>query len=126
MTKDIYTPWEPLEGLSGRMLVEKLEDTNKGLAIYLNLLNDPENRQLKILFDPYIAYRNMDESYRAKTFSEKGGFKNSLNIVCSSTWIDWLHDESLGYYKNSDIVHYTIITAADCIDVLSEFPPQVD
>ncbi|KFZ27746.1 hypothetical protein IDAT_13035 [Pseudidiomarina atlantica] len=68
----------------------------------------------------------MDESYRARTFSAHGSFENSFNIVQSSSWLEWVHAESQGYYQGNDIIHYSVITDADCIDVLSEFEPEVD
>ncbi|MBQ4834883.1 hypothetical protein [Pseudoalteromonas luteoviolacea] len=109
--------------LKGRVIIDKVEDTDEGLAIYIH--NSESKKNFKILFDPYVAYRNMDESYRARTFSETGGFENSLNTVNNSSWLEWFHAESQGYYQGEDIIHYSIITDADCIDVLSEFEPDI-
>ena len=122
-----YKTWSLLHGYAGKILVEKLEDTDEGLIIYLNFPSDSINHgeSVEVLFDSYIAYRNMNESYRAKTFSNVGGFKGSFYIVNSSSWLKWLHDESMGFYTSSEILHYSIITEADCIDILSEFPPEV-
>ena len=124
MSSNIYSTWQPTSDLIGRVIVDKVEDTDEGLAIYIR--QSKTEKKFRILFDPYIAYRNMDESYRARTFSEHGGFENSLNKVESSSWLEWLHAESQGYYQGEDITHYSLITDADCIDVLSEFEPEVE
>lgn len=125
--KNTYGSWSPIQGLDGQVLIEKLEDTDTGLTIYLKISDDPEGHERKamIRFDPYVAYRNMDESYRARTFNDTGGFDGSFYIVSSSSWLNWLHEESVGFYRDREIVHYSIFTEADCIDVLSEFPPEV-
>ncbi len=120
---DKYQSWIPSPNVTGKVIVERLEDTDDGLSIHLRMLDN--DSQSIVLFDSYISYRNMDESYRTKTFSEVGGFDASLYIVKNSSWIKWLHEESLGFYTDREITHYSIITAADCIDVLSEFEPEI-
>lgn len=124
MSINIYSIWQPIQELKGRVLINRIEDTDDGLAIYIH--HSKSKKKFKILFDPYVAYRNMDESYRARTFSESGGFENSLNTVKNSSWLEWLHAESQGYYQGDDIIHYSIITDADCIDVLSEVEPEIE
>lgn len=125
MEKNIYSIWHPLNDVSGRFIVESVEDKGEGLIILLRQNKETSAQRLKIVFDPYISYQNTDESFRSRTFSEKGGFKNSLNLVEASGWIEWLRSESQGYYEFKDLVHYAIITDADFIDILSEYPPDV-
>jgi len=124
--KDTYTSWSPIRGLVGEVRIEKLEDTDAGLTIYLKISSGPagHERRAMIRFDPYVAYRNMDESYRARTFNDTGGLEGSLYIVNSSSWLNWLNEESVGFYRDSEIVHYSIFTEADCIDILAEFSPE--
>ncbi|TQV76455.1 hypothetical protein FLL45_00370 [Aliikangiella marina] len=126
MKENIYSIWSPLDGVEGRVYVDHIIDDEEGLTIYLYLSSNGGEKKFKMTFDPYIAYRNMDESFRSKAFSEHGGFDNSLNIVSNSSWIRWLQSESQGYYQEAKIVHYCIITDADFIDVLAEFPPEVE
>lgn len=123
MSANIFSKWHPIEELSGRVIVEKVEDSDDGLSLFVHL--SKTEKKFKIVFDPYVAYRNMDESYRIRTFSEHGGFVNSLNKVENSSWLEWFHAESQGYYQGDAITHYSIITDADCIDVLAEFEPDI-
>lgn len=118
-----YVPWDVLSKNREKFIVDKLEDTNEGLLIYISNM-DKKNRYA-VKFDPYIAYRNMDESFRGNTISYEGGFDQSLYIVENSKWKRWFDSESLGYYSDSKITHYSIITSADWVDVLSEFEPEV-
>jgi hypothetical protein len=122
-----YTKWQPLSIENGKVIVNSIIDGNEGLVLNLSFpyCDNRKGKTLEVMFDSYVAYRNMDESYRAKTVSETGVFMDSLYIVESSSWVEWLHEESLGFYKDCNIVHYSIITEADCVDILSEFPPIV-
>lgn len=126
MEKNIFIKWL-LEGREfGRMMVERIEDIENILSITLKNEGDASGDLVTLTFDPYVAFQNMNESYRARTFAEKGGFKtDSLFTIDNSSWLEWLHKESLGYYSDDDLIHYSIITGADCLDIISEFPPEI-
>ena len=125
---EVYKEWSLLPEVSGKVLIDKLEDSEEGLTISLRFpsYSTLHGQKVQLLFDSYVAYRNMDESYRARTFDVAGGFKGSLYLVEGSSWLKWLHKESLGIYQDDLINHYSIITEADCIDVLSEYKPAVN
>lgn len=125
MSAEKYQAWIPTSNLTGKVLIDEIVDSDGGLSILIRALDGGENRY-RILFDPYVAYRNMDEGFRTKTFSEIGGFNGSLYLIENSNWLRWLHEESLGYYSDRDIKHYFIVTSADCLDILSEFEPTVE
>ena len=125
MSEEQYQAWIPASNLTGKVIIEEIVDSDEGLSIFIRTLDNEENRY-RILFDPYVAYRNMDEGFRTKTFSEVGGFDGSLYLIDNSNWLRWLHEESLGYYRDWEIKHYFIVTSADCLDVLSEFEPTVE
>jgi hypothetical protein len=123
--KNIYTRWFPDEREFGRVMIDRIEDIGNVLRITLKKEGSSDDNLIILTFDPYVACRNMNESYRARTFAEKGGFKTSLFIVAKSSWVTWLHEESLGYYLDNELIHYSIITGADCLDIISEFPPEI-
>ena len=126
MEKNKYNSWL-LDGKEfDRVLIERIEDVDNILKIKFKSETDKNGKMFELIFDPYVAFRNMNESYRARTFAEKGGFKTSFFIVENSSWVTWLHEESLGYYADDELIHYAIITGADCFDVISEFPPEVN
>ena len=108
------------------MIVQEVHDTHDGLSIHLSLKNGEATVKVKIVFDPYVAYRNMDESCRASTVRDHpGGFSETLQVVSDSRFLNWFHSESSGIYDDRDIKHYAVVTDADWIDVLAEFPPTV-
>ena len=118
-----FNVWEPVSGATGKMLLKKLIDDGNGLTLLLKSIF--EEKFLCIQFDAHAAYRNMDESFRSRTFDVTGGFQFSLYQVKNSEWLEWFHIESQNYYKSVDYIHYSIFTSADCVDVLSEFAPEV-
>ena len=122
--KNVFAEWKSEKLQQNRVMIEKIVDDDNVLTI---TFRNEENKGLrKITFDPYIAFRNMNESMRARTFSENEVFQGSFYIVEQSTWVDWLHEESLGFYEGTGFVHYAIITSADCLDIASEFPPEIE
>jgi len=80
---------------------------------------------LRIAFDSALSYRNIDEGDLLITMSEElGGW--SLYIVTDSGFLQWFNHESQNIHKSDEIVHYSIYTPNDCLDVLSIFPPVVE
>jgi len=122
-----YVSWNLIENQPQKMIIDSLHDDDEGLRVFLKDASiSGENRLLQIVFDPYISYRNMDECYRASTFdSNSDGLKDTFYIVNNSAWLNWFHKESKNIYNDRVIAHYSLITVADCIDILSEYPPEV-
>lgn len=128
-----YIQWLPLENIPLRLVCDSIHDDEEGICIVLREQSKPgkvSNKQatkvLKVLFDPAIAYRNIDESYRSRTFDDHQERIGSLFIVENSRWVSWLHEESYRMYADSNIIHYAFFTLNDSIDVLSEFEPIVE
>ncbi|WP_194435574.1 hypothetical protein [Vibrio fluminensis] len=127
-----FISWEPIPDTPRRVICNSLSDGDEGLCIELSeyfLPNDAQSsvpRKLRIKFDAFIAYRNIDESYRLRLLEQNQNREVSLFIVESSYWLDWLQKESHGYYEDRKVVHYLIMSMNDCIDVLSEFEPDIE
>lgn len=127
-THEKYIQWSPLSDLPSRVICERIHDDYDGFRIVLSEQSDlgsskHGSRLLEITFDPAIAYRNIDESYRLRTFSEHDDRTGSFFVVKNSKWIAWLNEESCGMYQDQAITHYAFFTLNECIDVLSEFEP---
>ena len=88
---------------------------------------DPDARMLRLKFDSVVGYRNVTESYRHRTWSnmQTGVVLPTLRIVENSGWVDWLVDESSGLLRATDLTHYAIHSVEDCIDIVTEFEPEV-
>jgi hypothetical protein len=100
-------------------------DGDEGLAI---TLADGKSRRpvAKLVFQDFLAYRSISESFRLKTWARAGDREGgSLMRVQNSMWVKWLQEESQGVLEEFEVVHYAIYTNDDCIDVVSRTPPLV-
>ncbi|QJT08496.1 hypothetical protein [Oceanidesulfovibrio marinus] len=131
MDQEIYKPWRPLDDIPAELMVYALYDDCEGVRV---LLADVQTGlgppHLLINFDESEAYRNLDECRRLKTFGEAQGFPCSCSLftVENSRWLQWFNDENLGipFDERIEYKHYSIITQADFIDVISGFEPIVE
>ncbi len=125
-SEEYYHIWEPIKGIPSELFVEALHDDYEFFRILLKG-KSPQSKMLRIYFDSIFAYRNLDESYRLRTWNKfKGDRPSSLFIVENSKWLKWFHEESQGLYHENPIKHYAIHTVQDCIDILSEYEPLVE
>lgn len=126
MSQEVYERWDPVQGVPSRMYCDAIHDDHEGFRILLRP-EDPTCSTLRIRFEGAIGYRNVNESYRQRTWSRfDGEGLGSLFCVANSDWVDWIKKESAGVLDNSNVVHYAILTDEDCIEVVSEFPPDVE
>jgi len=124
---ETYNFWKLVADQPQKMIVDSVHDEDEGLIILLRYSSGKnESKLLRLLYDPYISYGNMDESYRVRAIDNCAGkLRSTFYIVKDSNFIEWFHEESKNIYKDRDIVHYAIITVADCIDILSDYPPEI-
>jgi hypothetical protein len=121
---DRYKIWSPLPGLPAELACKDLRDDDNGLRITLNSPDDSA-KLLAIDFLSVIAYRNVNESYRLRTWARTDIPRSSLLVVEESSWISWLRQEATGMLDHESLVHYAIHTQDDCIDVASGRLPVV-
>ena len=129
MSNQILKKWSPLEGIAEKLSLEALHDDYEGVRLLLKG-EEPNNRMLRISFDPSLAYRNIDEGdYMKSLHSFQGGEllgKWTLFTVENSEFLRWLNEESHDTHKNENITHYAVLTLDDCVDILSAHPPKVE
>ena len=124
--KPKYEKWMPVESIPRRMYCEAVHDDYEGFRILLKG-EDPNSSVLRVSFESVLAYRNIDEGSLLKTLDLiKDREIHPLYIVRDSSWLYWFHEESYNIHANNDIVHYSVMTPNDCIDILSEFEPTVE
>lgn len=121
-----YRPWRPLDGISDSLYLEGIHDDVEGLRLLLRG-PDPTEPTLRVKFESVTAYRNINESYRNRTW-ETAATRGlpTLMTVENSQWIRWIVAESGGVLVAERLTHYAIYTEEDCVDVITEFPPDVD
>jgi len=126
MEKEHYERWEPLDNIPRQLLCEGLIDDSEGLKVFLKGM-DSSAPIFRITFGSYLAYRNMDEGSKIRTWNRTTGREICpLYIVSHSLWLDWFHEESSGIYNDMTVMHYAIFTECDCIDVLTLDEPEAE
>lgn len=124
---EIIRTWSPVAGISDRLYCMSVSDGSSGLRI---VLGGPEHgrKRMQILFENPIAYRNIEETYRNRTWLRIHGAAPNLAIIENSEWASWLDQESGGLISEtrSPLLHYAIYTDQDCIDVATYLEPIVE
>ena len=125
MITERFERWQPLENTPRRLEIRALRDEDEGLCV---VVASEETRKplMKLVFQDFVAYRNVNESFRIRTWQShvmKGS--SSLLIVHGSLWLDWLRQESGGVLDDVGLTHYAIYTNDDCIDVAARVAPLV-
>lgn len=128
MKKNIYKKWEPIPGLSNTMSLEALHNDYEGFRLLLKGRGN-EEKTLRIMFDPVLAYRSLDEGdlllyerFDETDNLEKWGFFTILR----SSYLEWFHQVSQYIHSDEDVVHYAIYTENECLDILSSYYPKVE
>jgi len=79
-----------------------------------------------LTFVDFVAYRNINESFRNRTWRQLNGEASGLVIVKGSSWLKWLSEESDGLLSADELVHYAIYTVDDCVDVAARVEPHIE
>ncbi len=125
-----WVKWNPTEVPNGKYIVTKFIQDAEGVKLIL----DDEINLVEIFFDGVpVMMRSSDEGVRMRTWGEvqikyqdKFFFRDwFLYIVNNSKLTSWVLEESCGFYDNSEIIHYCIVTQDDVIDILATFEPQI-
>jgi len=83
-----------------------------------------------VKFSTIDSLRITDEGKRIKTYHDAKGIQeyrkdfygNPVFKVENSEYVEWIVEESAGFY--TDMQHYAIVTINDIVDILDTFPPE--
>lgn len=125
MTNEKYVPWPQDEDMPARLEIASLRDDEEGLTV--DLANESSRELIaRVRFVDFVAYRNINESFRHRTWRATDGAATGMTVVEGSSWLQWLRAESDGVLDEENLVHYAIYTGDDCLDVASRTPPVVE
>jgi hypothetical protein len=125
MNVETFERWQPEEAIPLRVEITAIRDEDEGLTV---VLASEETREsvVKLLFQNVVAYRNINESFRIRTWQSQNMIgSSSLAIVEGSSWLRWLREESGGVLEEFSLTHYAIYTNDDCLDVAATAAPLV-
>jgi hypothetical protein len=118
-----YEVWNVVPGRSVRVSVEGVIDDWEGFRV---LLRDHEtDRVLRIGFGSHVAYQNRDESDLDGEAARSEGLGRGCfyRVVDSEYQVRFKADSARQF---GELMHFAIITEADCIDVLATEEPKVE
>ncbi|GAB2838325.1 hypothetical protein GCM10027277_01500 [Pseudoduganella ginsengisoli] len=122
----IYQPWYcDVISQPTFMALERIEYGGNGMQILLREVAG-EKRLICLRFiDLPMAVRISNESQRLESLRElPKGTRNSLYVVSQSTFLSWLHEESLQIYKDDPLFHLAIVMD-EWIDIICNELPSV-
>lgn len=111
-------------------IVSSLEQDASGTRIVLA----SKVHKIIVFFDGIpVLLRSSEEGMRMRTwgevqlmYSDKLYFRKSfLFEVKKSKLVKWCIDESCGFYEESQLKHYCIVTSEEFIDIVSTFEPEI-
>lgn len=86
------------------------------------IIQDIENEDSKyaINFKGLVGFRSFDEGDRICSLDEYrwGADEGGMYKTQRSNFINWLQEENGGRYDEGDIIHYSIVTLDDILDVI--------
>lgn len=124
VSAEAYERWSPLPDLPTKLNLAGFSHTDEGIEVRLQE-NFGKGPTFILIFESPVAYRNINESYRLRTWIRLGEEqRSSLQFVRNSEWIAWLRQEAGGVLDGVSLQHYAIFTDEDCIEFVTEFPPK--
>ena len=120
-----YSAWTPAPDVPAVLYLEGLRDESPVLVLSLRG-EDSLGPILRLEFTGVRAYRNINESYRMRTWSVWAGRGlGSLFTVEQSHWLEWLDAESVGLIGyGRQLRHYAVYTPEDCVDIACTQEPR--
>lgn len=112
--------------LERRVYLTKLVDDQDGLTLFLEE-KVGKKRRVKFLFSDVYGYRNFDEGDLMEYWNSLGGYPEYVCFqVSESNFLDWAKEQS-PYKKYPDgVMHFTVATANDVIDILTYSEPKIE
>lgn len=108
----------------GDVVLASLRDGVEGLRV---VLEDHAGRRVQLSFKNVPAYRSIQEELRPDLWGQFDAADHQvLWIVDDSDWLKAISQNGLLDVHYSGAVHYLLLTADECIDILSPDPPVVE
>jgi len=125
-----WVKWNPIDIPKGDYIVTDFAQNSEGVKIIL----DNEKDAIQIFFDgvPSII-RIAVEGIRMRTcrealdrYQDDLFFRNHFLFTIENSQLSkWVEEESCGFTEAENLMHYCIVTAAEVIDIIATFEPEV-
>jgi len=113
------------KGLPDSVQSWKLKDSGDGF-FFTTYDTDNSDNIVEFYFKSTLAYLCIDESNRLELWANHKIDKDKIiYIVSESSFLRDFHRKSKCVHEGVEIFHFFIVTAGDCIDVLSTSHPEI-
>jgi len=132
--KENWIRWNPDNLPDGKYFVTDFVQNTDGTKICIVDEAPIENCNIEVFFDGVTPIaRTSIEGIRMRTWGEvqekyndKLFFRNWFFYkVENSKLTEWVEEESCGFYKKENLIHFCIVTGEDIIDIISTFEPTI-
>ena len=128
--QELWTQWKAKEGLANKYSISDIIDGYEGLKIILT--QDFSDISIEILFKSSFAYHVAQEGLRLRTISTLNKQYNSefysqwtFFKVTNSKYLHWLSEESNTLADSYELMHISIITDNDIVDIAASNEPKI-
>ncbi|WP_316794730.1 hypothetical protein [Pedobacter frigoris] len=120
-----FDSWEPINQIPyDELYFSGIKDLLGKVVLHLKVLGN-ENKMLEIKFDGVQAYRVVQEYGRLKSLNENPSMRKFRTSV-NSDFLKWFEEESLGQFRESNLVHYMVSNIDNIIDVIARQPVSIE
>lgn len=110
--------------------VKKVQQDDKGTMIVL----ESEQFLVKVMFGGFVyALLSSDESglqKRNHEWCQKFGgerlLKETFFKLSNSKFIDFISDQTFGYYDDMELMHFVVWTEDDTVEIIAHYEPQIE
>lgn len=132
MPKEIWTQWKPAENLSARYHIDLILEGIEGFKLIMSDAQD-DSKKLTMLFENSVfSYRNTDESFSRdivdslrKEYGQEFWEKWIFFKVLNSNYLNWLAEESYGFFESDEATHFSIIAMNSILDIADNSNPKI-
>lgn len=111
--------------LQRRIHLTRLVDDREGLTLLLEE-EVGEKRKIKFLFKDVYGYRNFDEGDLVEYWAALGGYPGYVCFqIAQSNFLDWAKLQSPYKEYPEGVMHFTVATSNDVIDILTYTKPEL-
>lgn len=118
-----YMNWNLIDNCDGYFYLDNIQDDTKDLTLILSHVDT--KKRLKIIFSNPLSYQKTNSGDFIKS-SGLGSFKGVFLQIENSSYLKWFLDESCDNWIDENVIHYSIRSRNDVIDILSPFSVSVE
>ena len=113
------------DGLLGTDIFHDVSICDSEGVLSIHLVDGSE-REVTVRFGDYLVYRKLDEGDALRTLTVSAGTpRSTIKTVTGSDFLAWFHAESYGIREDEGLMHFSVWTIDNIIDVIALSPPEI-